>query len=114
MAVCGAAAALFTSAWPLATVIAVSVAYGATAVGWNGVYLAEVARRAPAGDVGTATGGTQFFTFFGALSAPPIFAGIVSLTGSYSLGFAAFGVLPLAVGLRLLLAARPATAESSS
>jgi len=80
--------------------------YGASAVGWNGVYLAEVARRAPDGQVGAATGGTQFFTFFGALSGPPVFAGLVWLTGGYKWGFAVFALLPLAVGVRLLATAR--------
>src|SRR5690606_27489284 len=32
--------------------------FGGCAIGWNGVYLAEVARQAPPGQAGIATGGT--------------------------------------------------------
>ncbi|MCL4802105.1 MAG: MFS transporter [Burkholderiales bacterium] len=107
-AACGLATAAATPTWPVGALVALGAAYGASAVGWNGVYLAEVARRAPEGQVGAATGGTQFFTFFGALSGPPAFAALVWATGGYQWGFAAFAVLPLAVGVRLIAAGRPA------
>jgi MFS family permease len=103
-AACGVLTAVFSDAWPLGAITAVAMLYGASAVGWNGVYLAEVARVAPAGQAGTATGGTQFFTFGGALLGPPAFAALVSLTGSYSWGFAFFAVVPLVIALRLLSA----------
>ena len=61
MSLCGVAAILFDPGWPVAVVLAVCTLYGATAVGWNGVYLAEVARLAPEGRIATVTGGTQFF-----------------------------------------------------
>ncbi|MCZ7563192.1 MAG: hypothetical protein M5U08_04725 [Burkholderiales bacterium] len=105
-AACGLATAVAAPAWPVGALVALGAVYGASAVGWNGVYLAEVARRAPEGQVGAATGGTQFFTFFGALSGPPIFAALVWATGGYQWGFAAFAALPLAVGVRLLAAGR--------
>jgi MFS family permease len=97
----------FAADWSVAAIVAVCVVYGASAIGWNGVYLAEVARRAPEGQVGVATGGTQFFTFLGALAGPPLFAASVSATGGYAGGFAAFAVLPLAAAALLLLR-RPA------
>ncbi len=103
-ALCGALTAASSPAWPLWAIVALTLLYGASAVGWNGVYLAEVARSAPAGQVGVATGGTQFFTFAGALTGPPVFAGVVSWTGSYALGFGLFALLPLAVLARLALA----------
>ncbi len=97
MVLCGIALASFTAAWPPSAVLAVCVLYGATAVGWNGVFLAEVARLAPEGRVAVLTGGTQFFTFAGVLIGPPLFGAIVSSTGSYGAGFAAAAVLPLLV-----------------
>lgn len=106
-AACAALTALFSDAWPLAGVVAVALLYGASAVGWNGVFLAEVARSAPPGQVGAATGGTQFFTFGGAMAGPPVFTALVSATGSYAWGFAFFALVPLAISLRLLVA-RPA------
>jgi MFS family permease len=110
-AACGLAMAAAAPVWPVAVLVAVGALYGASAVGWNGVYLAEVARRAPEGQVGAATGGTQFFTFFGALSAPPIFAALVWATGGYAWGFVAFAALPLLVSVRLLATRRPSVAR---
>jgi predicted MFS family arabinose efflux permease len=95
MASCAVALALITPGWSRAAVLAVCMLYGATAVGWNGVFLAEVARLAPEGRVAVLTGGTQFFTFAGVLIGPPLFGAIVSLTGSYGAGFAVAAVLPL-------------------
>jgi len=97
---CALLTAGFSAAWPLAAVVAVAIVFGASAVGWNGVFLAEVARCAP-GQVSTATGGTQFFTFAGAVLGPPLFAVAVSATGSYAWGFALFAIPPLVVAVRL-------------
>ena len=105
-ALCGGLTAVSSPGWPIGAVAALTLLYGASAVGWNGVYLAEVARSAPAGQVGVATGGTQFFTFAGALTGPPVFAGVVSWTGSYAWGFALFALVPVAVAARLAMARR--------
>jgi hypothetical protein len=102
MGCCGAVAAVFTGGWPPLAVLGVSVVYGATAVGWNGVFLAEVARLAPEGRVAIITGGTQFFTFAGVLIGPPAFGAIASATGSYGAGFALIAAFPLAAGIGLL------------
>jgi hypothetical protein len=106
MILCGGALASFSPAWPAAAVLTVCVLYGATAVGWNGVFLAEVARLAPEGRVAYLTGGTQFFTFAGVLIGPPLFGTIASLSGSYGAGFAATAALPLLVVIAML-ARRP-------
>ena len=106
-ALCGALTAASSPAWPIAGVAAIAILFGASAVGWNGVYLAEVARSAPPGQVGTATGGTQFFTFFGALLGPPLVAAIVWATASYAWGFAFFAIVSVVVAARLF-ATRPA------
>jgi MFS family permease len=103
-AACAALTALFSGDWPLAAIVAVAMLYGASAVGWNGVFLAEVARSAPPGQVGAATGGTQFFTFGGAMAGPPVFTALVSTTGSYAWGFAFFALVPLVISLRLAAA----------
>jgi len=76
--------------------------FGGTAIGWNGVYLAEVAREAPVGKTVEATGGALFFTFFGVLITPPLFAAIVEGGGSYATAFAAVAAPPLVCGLWLL------------
>jgi MFS family permease len=102
MALCGVATGLFTAGWPRVAVFAVCVLYGATAVGWNGVFLAEVARLAPQGRVAIVTGGTQFFTFAGVLIGPPVFGVIASATGSYGTGFVLIAALPLLASIGLL------------
>jgi MFS family permease len=106
MAFSGIGVAGFSVDWPLPAVILVSILFGASAVGWNGVYLAEVARVAPAGQVGAITGGTQFFTFIGALAAPPLFGLVVGLSGSYGKAYLVFCLPPALAGLRLLFFGR--------
>lgn len=106
MAFSGAAVASFSADWPLPAVISASTLFGASAVGWNGVYLAEVARLAPPGQVGAITGGTQFLTFIGALTAPPLFGLVVGLAGGYGKAYLAFSLLPGLAGAYLLARAR--------
>ena len=77
-------------------VFAVLFVFGACAVGWNGVYLAEVARQAPPGMAGLATGGTLVFTFLGVVLGPPLFGALSGAFGSYRAGFAVLAV-PLAL-----------------
>jgi len=108
MALSGVGVAAFSAAWPLPAVILLSALFGASAVGWNGVYLAEVARLAPPGQVGAITGGTQFFTFIGALAAPPLFGFVVGLAGSYGKAYLVFCLPPLLAGVRLLFFGRQA------
>lgn len=113
MALCAVALALVTPDWSRAAVLGVCVLYGATAVGWNGVFLAEVARLAPEGRVAILTGGTQFFTFAGVLVGPPLFGAIASLTGRYGAGFAAAAVLPLLAVAVMFASGRPRRTSAS-
>lgn len=102
MAVAAGAMALASPAWARAAMIVLCVAFGGTAIGWNGVFLAEVARQAPAGTTAEATGGALFFTFFGVLVAPPVFALIVESGGGYAAAFSIVAAAPLLCGLWLL------------
>ena len=99
---CSAVTAAATPSWPTATLLLVTLLFGATAIGWNGVQLAEVARRAPAGTAGTVTGAAGFITFSGVVAGPPSFALLAAATGSYRVGFAVFAVLSGLCGLALL------------
>ena len=84
--------------WPFGFMVALFVAAGATAVGWNGVYLATVAQRNPPHLVGEATGAVLVLTYFGVLIGPSLFALMLTFTGSYSLSFllpAGFAALSL-------------------
>ena len=93
MALGALASAFLTIDRPQALVIAILVAFGASAIGWNGVYLAEVARRAPPGMASMATGGTLAFTFLGVVLGPPMFGALSGLFGTYRAGFVGLMVM---------------------
>ncbi|KAI3610253.1 putative MFS-type transporter (plasmid) [Cupriavidus necator H850] len=95
--------------WRLSVVCVIAVCLGATAIGWNGVFLAEVARLAPPGQVATATGGALFFTYIGVVIGPPVFGWSVSQWGNMSMSFAGLALLPCCAVLLILLA-RPVAA----
>lgn len=81
---------------------AVMVLIGASGIGWNGVFLAEVARQAPSGQASSATGGTLLFTFMGVVCGAPAFGALSSASGSFRVGFVGLAI-PAAVALGLLL-----------
>jgi MFS-type transporter involved in bile tolerance (Atg22 family) len=80
-----------------------------TAIGWNGVLLAEAARIAPSGRAGEATGMIATLFAMAMVVAPTAFAGLVSATGSYLVGFAACGVMAGFGALALALRPRDLT-----
>ena len=84
-----------TADWPFPAVVVVSVIYGATAVGWNGVYVAEIARIVPVDRVALATGASLAFTYFGVVVMPFAFWLIVSISASYTIAYVAAGMLTL-------------------
>ena len=100
------AATAFSGAWPLAGLALACVALGLTAVGWNGVYLAEVARVVPIEKVGAATGGVLMFTFTGIVLGPSSFGAILAMSGSYAAAFVAVDVLVLATVAALVIRPR--------
>jgi MFS family permease len=102
MSLAAFATALVTAAWPATVVFLVSFLYGATAVGWNGVYLSEVAHIAPPGRAAAATGASLAMTYSGVMMLPCVFWGIVALSGSYAAAFIATGLLTLWRGSLLL------------
>ena len=102
MGVCALTTASFDAQTPAWQVVAVLVVFGASGIGWNGVYLAEVARRAPPGQAGLATGGTLSFTFLGVVLGPPVFGALSTAYGRYSAGFSAL-VVAAGASLAMLL-----------
>jgi MFS family permease len=99
---CAWSTAAFAVDWPFAAILVLCGLFGATAIGWNGVQLAELARNAPADEVGAITGAAGFITFGGVVIGPPTFALIAALTGGYRAGFVVFGALSIGCGLWLL------------
>lgn len=96
VAIGGTVMAFTTPAWPVSAVYGICIVLGGTAVGWNGVFLAETARLAPAGKVGATTAAAGFV--FGAcmLVGPPAFSALVQASGGYGLGFALCAATALA------------------
>lgn len=100
----GTAAAMLGAAvagadWPGIAVVALAAALGATAVGWQGMALAEVARLAPPGRVGAATAAFGVAFACTMLFAPSLVSLLAGVTGGYAAGFlfcALAALLPLA------------------
>jgi predicted MFS family arabinose efflux permease len=100
--------ALVSPAWPMALTGLLFITFGASAVGWNGLFLAEIARRSPPGTVSVATGGAMVWNFGGALLGPAAFATAYKLIGSYALTFGMLTMMAAAGMACLLLAAAAA------
>ena len=110
MFVAVAAMGLITSAWHMAGIVIVVLAGSATAVSWHGVLLAETARLAPEGQVGSMTGGVLAFGNLGQILLPSVFSALVVMTDSYLLAFTLSGLPAAVAGLWLLRGNRtPAT-----
>jgi len=105
LAVSAGAVAFFDAQTPHWLLYLVLVCLGATAIGWNGVFLAEVARQAPNGQAGMATGGTLGFTFMGVLCGPPLFGVAAARLQSYGDTYALL-IIPAALILVLLWVSR--------
>lgn len=57
---------------------------GATSLGWNGIYMAELARLSPPALIGEVTSAANLFGFAGSVCGPLAFALIASGTGGFS------------------------------
>lgn len=112
MAVCAAATAALQAGMPRSLVLVLLAAFGASATGWNGVYLAEVARRAPPGMAGTATGGSLAITFFGVVLGPLLFGSVSALFDSERAGFVMLALAVAACAWRLWRSARTGDARA--
>ena len=93
--------------WGALLLLIVCFCLGGSAIGWNGVYLAHVARIAPEGKAGVATGGTLFFTFAGAIFLPLAFGFIHNSFGQYFESFYATAALCFVIALWLLVSKSP-------
>jgi hypothetical protein len=86
---------LVDPAWPVVAVLSLAFVAGASAIAWNGVFLAEIAHRAPEGMATVATAGTMFCTYAGVTVWPAVFFGVHAISGGYGAAFAMVGVLGL-------------------
>jgi len=84
---------------PYLALVALAIGFGSTGTAWQGVYLAEVARKAPEGRVTEATSGCMTATFLGGLVGPGVAAALTVLGGNLAGGFLFMGVVTLGFGL---------------
>jgi MFS family permease len=100
-ALCAAIMTQVSPQWPYAAIMVLAGIFGATTLGWNGVYIGELARVAPPGKVAMATGASLSCAYFGAVVAPPLFALAQWLSAGYIVPFAMLGLLAAAGVLSL-------------
>ena len=87
---------------PRTAIFALAVLFGASAVGWNGVFLAEVARLSPPPMIGAITGVVGMITFAGVVIGPAAFSGLHGLLGTFSAAYLCLTVVAL-IGAALIL-----------
>jgi MFS family permease len=100
------ATAAIAAGWPLWAIAAAVILFGFSAMGWNGVFMAVIARHSPAQTVGMATGGSLAITYAGVMVGPPAFAALHDQLG-FTYG-AAYALLALvsALGIACLVQTR--------
>lgn len=81
------------------TLYACAAFVGVTAIGWNGVHMAELARVVPLNLVSDVTSAANFFGFVGSICGPLAFMLIVRWSGSYDLAFLVMAVQLAGFGL---------------
>jgi MFS family permease len=87
-------------------IVAAAIVCAATAMGWNGVFFAELARQSTRADMARLAGASQFFTFFGSMTGPVIFSELIRHGGAYGTAYLALAALPTIAGAAMLNAAR--------
>ena len=111
-----AAAALSTAVgphWPLIALQALFVVFGMASIGWNGVFMAELARLSPRGQIGPTTGASLVLTFGGVMFGPALFTVLYGAIGSYATTYGAL-TLASAVGAGFALLSRRAARKEPS
>lgn len=101
-----AVAASYSGDWPFSALLFLYTVFGASAIGWNGILLAEVARRAPPGAVAAMTSGVVTVTYSGILLGPALFAMLLHLGTGYEWAFMLMALPALVCGI-WLLSSRP-------
>ncbi|MCG8381576.1 MAG: MFS transporter [Gammaproteobacteria bacterium] len=84
--------------WSVPALYLAFILFGMTAIGWNGIYLSEVAKYSPEGQVSAATGASLSITYTGILMGSPLFIAIYQRYGNYADSFGVL-LLPALIGL---------------
>ena len=102
-----------TPGWSIFASCALFFVLGSTASGWNGAFLAEVARLSLRRTISSVTGGSLVVVNVGKMLGPIAFANAYLAGGSYGIAFGLLA-LPAAAGLVCLLAARANVSKVSA
>jgi nitrate/nitrite transporter NarK len=102
-----------SASWPLAALAVFFIVFGAAAVGWNGLFLAEVARCSPRGTVSVATSAAMTWNFGGILIGPALFATAYSFTDRYTSTYALLAVVGLFAMLALFMCRQAGRREAA-
>lgn len=99
--------ACIEAGWPLTLTGAVVMLFGFCAIGWNGVFMAVIARQAPRESIGLATGATLSITFAGVVIGPSGFALMHDELGlSYGGGYLLMAFVTLLGAICMVIARR--------
>jgi MFS family permease len=110
MALCCLALAALAPGVPAAVAMAAALACAATAMGWNGVFFAELSQRVPRDAMARISGATQFFTFAGGMLGPLVFGEALRAGSGYAMAWTALAVVPAIAAWTLR---EPAAAEEA-
>jgi MFS family permease len=86
---------LSTPAWPLWAFMLLAAFAGIAVSGWNGVQIAEVARRSPPELIGETAAGSVIMIFLSNMLTPVAFAVFIAATNRYDLAFLISGAFSL-------------------
>jgi MFS family permease len=103
IAACCVVMAFIGPAWPALLIALFLILFGLVAVGWNGLFLAEIAHSSPHGMVSIATSAAMVWNFAGILIGPALFATIYPKLGSYTLTYGLTAIVALAGAFMLVL-----------
>ncbi|MBO43301.1 MAG: hypothetical protein CMM28_06210 [Rhodospirillaceae bacterium] len=96
--------AQYDTSWPLWLTGLMIFLLAATAAGWNGVYIAEVATRAPKGQVANVMGMSLVVTYCGCILTPIVFGSILTFTSNdFPIAYSLFAIPAILVGFKLLI-----------
>ena len=94
---------------PLWVLAAIVFAYGATAVGWNGLYQALIVETAGRRNAGTGVGLSMTLSQFGTVGGPLLFGFVVDTSGTYQTAWLLLACLSATGTLVSVLGARRET-----
>lgn len=106
MSVAAATLALAGPALPFWALVLLAALFGTTASGWNGLFVAEMARLAPPGRVAETTGAVLTVTYLGLLAGPGLVAATAA-AGGLGLSFLVLAGVSMLGTLALIAGGRP-------